>query len=803
MNSIEQEIANSIQAMETGESRYIEGKRIVTQSEIDLAEMEARQALEAQQTAPEMMTEGQAIIPQLEGEPQPIPGTKQGPQAFAGVEDQLNIDAIAGPVDNMGVGEFLEKTGQVFSGALGGAATATLGLPGDVVGIVEGIVQAAKAPEGEGLDAFLQGMGRVSEMYGSAATTKMLYDFVDRLDITDEAKEQIKAGSALLGEWAEIPGVAVAAKTFINGLQKLSPPMAQAISEPAQAVPQVQQIMAAGQEFSRAELPQRPAAPEPAAPEIDELGFVLKSLEVAKNLQQKTGTAQQFIKRLIQNGVSEDEIQAIGLRERFADPNERITRDQFEQEIRDRRIELEEVIKDTNSSDSGDVADLTFGEGEIDMDSTNWQGRAEDYMMDAKDGEDYAVSVIMDRISETFPDSYPPEEIARIRQALLDKEFDSLDAIDQRNIEDASYDVAEAEYLENPYRTYRSRETDNYMIYGNDDVGYQVLRNGTDLVNGQEVYSLGEAEIQARADAYDQGLLVDEGEFGAARFEEYMLPGGDEYQEILIKDPSTPGGTSPDHWSEGDVIGHALVKRRTDSEGRTIVFAEELQSDWAQSARANLSRTTEREQKRIEANQTMIEKIASSSRYLTEDEILSNKKPFLTDIEEARSNIARANERFAEEQGKLNKTRFVKDTQQWLRPTLKRLIAKAIEDGADAVAVPPYQVVHERWNDDYGDFYRKTVPNTLLKVAKQLDPSVRITKSDLTESAFPSLREEAASRGLTPSTKGMDQVTTIQITDAMRKAYKEKGQSLFVGAPTAIIGGKMAADAMTREQEND
>ena len=222
MNSIEQEIANSIQAMETGESRYIDGRRIVTQSEIDLADMEAQQALEAQQVNPEMMAEGQAITPQLEGEPQPIPGTKQGEQAFGGVEDQTNIEAIAGPVDSMGVGEFLETTGRVFSGAAGGAATATLGLPGDVIGIIEGIVKASGAPEGEGLDAFLQGMGRVSEQYGSAATTKMLYDFVDRLDITDEAKEQIKAGSALLGEWGEIPGVAVAAKAFMNGVEGLT-----------------------------------------------------------------------------------------------------------------------------------------------------------------------------------------------------------------------------------------------------------------------------------------------------------------------------------------------------------------------------------------------------------------------------------------------------------------------------------------------------------------------------------------------------------------------------------------------------
>lgn len=222
MNSIEQEIANSIQAMETGEARYIQGSRIVTQSEIDLADMEKQQAFEAEQVNPDVMAEGQAVTSQLAGEAQPIPGTTTGPQAFGGVEDQLNPEAIAGPIDSMGVGEFLQTTGQVAAGVVGGAATATSGLPGDVIGIVEGIVQAAKAPEGEGLDAFLQGMGRVSEQYGSAATTKMLYDFVDGLDITDEAKEQIKAGSALLGEWGEIPGIAVAAKAFMSGVQGLS-----------------------------------------------------------------------------------------------------------------------------------------------------------------------------------------------------------------------------------------------------------------------------------------------------------------------------------------------------------------------------------------------------------------------------------------------------------------------------------------------------------------------------------------------------------------------------------------------------
>jgi|DEB0MinimDraft_10_1074344.scaffolds.fasta_scaffold08320_2 hypothetical protein len=220
MNLIEQEIANSLQSLETGEARFIQGNKIVTQSDIDLADMEAQQALEAQQVNPSMMAEGQSVSSGPAAEPTPIPGIGTGAQAFGGVEDQTNIEAIAGPVEEMTVGEFGETVGLMATGAIGGAATATLGLPGDVVAIVEGIVKASGAEEGEGLNAFLQGMGRVSEQYGSAATTKMLYDFVDGLDITDEAKEKIKTGSSMLGEWAEIPGVVPAAQAFMAGVRK-------------------------------------------------------------------------------------------------------------------------------------------------------------------------------------------------------------------------------------------------------------------------------------------------------------------------------------------------------------------------------------------------------------------------------------------------------------------------------------------------------------------------------------------------------------------------------------------------------
>ena len=114
-----------------------------------------------------------------------------------------------------------------------------------------------------------------------------------------------------------------------------------------------------------------------------------------------------------------------------------------------------------------------------------------------------------------------------------------------------------------------------------------------------------------------------------------------------------------------------------------------------------------------------------------------------------------------------------------------------------------FQVVHERWNEDYGDFYRKSVPNTLLKVAKQLDPNAKLEYSDLVDSAYPELRGAAADRGVSAGTNGLDRTPTIKITPAMREAYQEKGQSLFVPGAATIVAGKLVVDKVTKEQEDD
>jgi ParB-like chromosome segregation protein Spo0J len=69
--------------------------------------------------------------------------------------------------------------------------------------------------------------------------------------------------------------------------------------------------------------------------------------------------------------------------------------------------------------------------------------------------------------------------------------------------------------------------------------------------------------------------------------ESYMLPGGENYREVALKqdgDVKFPG-RSVHLGGEPNVLTHLLMKDRTDTEGKKVLHLDELQSDWAQKGR--------------------------------------------------------------------------------------------------------------------------------------------------------------------------------------------------------------------------
>lgn len=143
--------------------------------------------------------------------------TRIVPQIEPMIADQENPFAIAGEVTPMTPGEFGEKVAGVGTGAVSGAITSTLGAPGDIAGLIQGTIDAVGAEEGQRLESFLTGLAGMSDQYGSEFLLNAAKGVIEGLPISDEAKQDILAGSKYLGEFGEIPGAGLAAKGLVKG----------------------------------------------------------------------------------------------------------------------------------------------------------------------------------------------------------------------------------------------------------------------------------------------------------------------------------------------------------------------------------------------------------------------------------------------------------------------------------------------------------------------------------------------------------------------------------------------------------
>jgi hypothetical protein len=71
------------------------------------------------------------------------------------------------------------------------------------------------------------------------------------------------------------------------------------------------------------------------------------------------------------------------------------------------------------------------------------------------------------------------------------------------------------------------------------------------------------------------------------RYDEYTLPGGENYREILFTMPAKDGkdGYTSSHFKEQNILAHTRLKDRVDADGKKVLFIEEIQSDWHQEGR--------------------------------------------------------------------------------------------------------------------------------------------------------------------------------------------------------------------------
>lgn len=120
--------------------------------------------------------------------------------------------------------------------------------------------------------------------------------------------------------------------------------------------------------------------------------------------------------------------------------------------------------------------------------------------------------------------------------------------------------------------------------------------DGSAIGQGPSRYNRVFASVQEAKDYFDSSNVS--ASTVPTKFANYQTPGGSNYRELLLTLPGgTPIGnvTSP-HFDERNILAHVRFNDRTDSDGKKVLFIEEVQSDWAAQGRKKGFRTAQTEQ---------------------------------------------------------------------------------------------------------------------------------------------------------------------------------------------------------------
>ena len=547
-------------------------------------------------------------------------------------------------------------------------------------------------------------------------------------------------------------------------------------------------------------------------PKVDQdyLGFYSKALEVTKTLKQEKGSGQQFKGMLIKNGVKQDELDWLGLDEVLS--KDKVTKAEIEQHINDNRIRVvEEIAMDDGTSKEMD-----------------WTYRNRESMTP----------------EEAYGDDYIPEEAQQIMEDFNSdlSELDLPMTIERATeIAIEQYEPINRLVDANTGYTITGNDSVGYSIFKNreDSSSWKNSLNNGDNNNLETTYSLNEAQLQAENIALNNSDLNPYE--GGARWKNHTVDEGetgDNYTETkLILDKSKEGDFyEEDHYSEANILASIRHTDRIADDGSKVFFVEEIQSDWGQQGRREGFKPTNKEYKNTEKE---IEKLTAEhekeiNSYTIKqgdkripfadwfyakrkemavsehDKIMADGKDFRALSQHFISGIRAGNitgnvekSKYPDYQMSLDNIEsmeveigskkealykrvpqapFVTDTNKWTALTIKRLMAKAEEEGYDSIAFSAGIIHAKRWNNQgLKTYYDKVLPSVINKVVGKIDNSsigtVTMMKGNRSSELddFPQL--------------------SIRLTPKIKDTVK-KGQALF------SAGGLVGASMLSSQGEN-
>jgi len=201
-------------------------------------------------------------------------------------------------------------------------------------------------------------------------------------------------------------------------------------------------------------------------------------------------------------------------------------------------------------------------------------------------------------------------------------------------------------------------------------------------LEGQEKYREYVEAFNTHAEALKEFRLANKPN-RTPSYDEFSVPGGDNYQEILLTVPvedMSKAFRQSHHKDIPNVMVHIRTKDRVDSKGRRILFVEEIQSDWHQNGRKRGYTETENKEK-LEKAKSKLKKLEKERNEIAEIDGLDSPK-----LDEANEKVAKqARLVGAIRQGPVPEAPL-KDIKEWTALSIKRIFREAAEGGYDGVA---------------------------------------------------------------------------------------------------------------------
>ncbi len=530
-------------------------------------------------------------------------------------------------------------------------------------------------------------------------------------------------------------------------------------------------------------------------------------------------------------GIKQEEIYWTGIEEFLNSATEKLTREQVQQFIRANGVDVDEIVTDP---DHAGTEDLSFDSGQIWDEPEAWEHQVEDLMYEFNN--DYPPSGVEDpsywfdvdswfgqKEDEIASDyGFDEEQMERLDgtgNTLADVAADmgyDIYADYESDVTDAAQEAAEVyaeeSYMQDPLMIYRA-ETDDTDIYifGNDNYGYTISEgsygNNGQIINTGEIWSYGEAEVQAEEHARDSGYLTAEDDPNAPRWESHVEGMYDEYREVKITLPYNPGESfyQTAHFDDENIVMFLRVtdRRLKNREGEVTPAyqIDEAQSDWHQQGREygyiNEQRRRELRDRKSDLRNTRLE-LADQIKELwaqeqdidpdseiynrlhnalvadTVDSVLRGKSAsdFRTEMQDfvnfvidnsimqapepmqkfidAGNELDDVNRQLQQDTDRVADAPFKGDN--WLNLGLKRAIVQAVEAGKSQLTWATGEQVVSRWGERYRNFYEmqydKKMPSMVKKLTgqeavKNQDAGIEYWTVDLT----PELVERVASEG--------------------------------------------------------